>query len=112
MCMHGTVQVNHQTGPKPLTENGDPGFDELVDELTAGKYRPPCVAVIRVERPVGERSWDKVAMYLHSEFDHSTRFATPRSRWANKSRYPRVGDCFPVEKGRENPLLPGPTIPN
>jgi SNF2 family DNA or RNA helicase len=54
--------VGDENLPVRFASYGDPGFDELVDELTADRYRPSCVAVVTVERPVGDRSLDKVAI--------------------------------------------------
>lgn len=44
--------VGDENLPVRFASYGDPGFDELVDELTADRYRPPCVAVVR-RRAIG-----------------------------------------------------------
>lgn len=48
--------------PLRFASYGEPGFDELVDELTGTQHRPQGVHVLRAERSVGDQTWEKVAI--------------------------------------------------
>lgn len=48
--------------PLRFASYGDPGFDELVEEISSETHQPPGVAVIRVEEDVEGQAWEKTAI--------------------------------------------------
>ncbi|MCB9841664.1 MAG: DEAD/DEAH box helicase family protein [Phycisphaeraceae bacterium] len=48
--------------PLRFASYGEPGFDELVDEISSPEYQPRGVAVVRVSREFAGSAWEKVAI--------------------------------------------------
>ena len=78
--------VGDENLPVHFASYGDPGFDELLDELTDEKYRPPGAAVVRAERTMDGKMWEKAAVIAMIKDDdgnvvprHIRAFADVRS---------------------------------
>ncbi len=54
--------VGDESLPVHFASYGDPGFDELVDEITSERYRPAGIEVIDGELTADGRTWTKFAI--------------------------------------------------
>jgi ERCC4-related helicase len=54
--------VGDESLPVKFASYGEPGFDELLDEFTNDKYRPPGVVVVAEQLELDERVWEKTAV--------------------------------------------------
>ncbi len=73
--------------PLRFASYGDPGFDEIVEELTGASDKPAGVAIVRAEQEVDGHVWEKVALIA------MIRSADGEAMPVRISRYEQVREC-------------------
>ncbi len=52
--------------PLRFASYGEPGFDEVVDDISSPAHQPEGATIVRVTREVGGHTWEKVAVLVMS----------------------------------------------